>query len=350
MNAPVSDRKSFVPYNMATRVMVLVADGVSLTTLSSTLEPFQHANAILGRDRFELQLVSLRDKDPITMAGISVSCHAPSCEVLEHGDIIRRPDQVILCCGQVLAEHDKGPMRDFVQKLAQCSVPFFAIGAACAAVVAAGLIKGDKCAAHWKTIAPLGECFPNIKFENVLFAHDGKITSCAGEMAAFDLIVGFIEKACGPRISGEICNHFLASGKRSGSTVQLLNGDALICEDERFQQVLRIMTDTIEAPVSTAEIARRIGLSTRQIERIFARHGFDPPLKYYTNLRLIRARQLMEQTRMSLTEVALACGFDNLSAFSKNYKRAYGTTPKNAHASYTARSDDQVGPCSGACT
>lgn len=350
MNAPVSDRSSFVPCDRATRVMVLVADGVSLTALSSTLEPFQHANAILGRDRFELQLVSLRDKDPITMAGISVSCHASSCEVLEHGDIIRRPDQVILCCGQVLAEHDEGPMRDFMRKLAQSGVPFFAIGAACAAVVTAGLVRGDKCAAHWKTIAPLGECFPGIKFQNVLFARDGKITSCAGELAAFDLIVWFIENMCGPRISGEICNHFLASGKRSGATVQLLNGDALICEDERFQQVLRIMTDTIETPLSITEISRRIGLSTRQIERIFARHGFGPPLRYYTNLRLTRARQLMEQTRMSLTEVALACGFDNLPWFSKNYKRVYGSTPKHTRASHSARSGDQVGPSPGACT
>lgn len=132
--------------------------------------------------------------------------------------------------------------------------------------------------------------------------------------------------------------------------MQLLNGDALICEDERFQQVLRIMTDTIETPVSTAEIARRIGLSTRQIERIFARNGFDPPLKYYTNLRLIRARQLMEQTRMPLTEVALACGFDSLAAFSKNYKRVHGITPKNARANHPALSEDQVDPSAGAWT
>ena len=340
MNVPVSNFSSFASDKMTTRIMVLVTDGVSLITLSSTLEPFQHANTILGHERFELLLVSLRDTDPITKAGISVTCQAQSSEVLEHCNITQRPDQVILCCGQVLAEHDKGPMQAFVQKLVKSSVPFFALGAACAAVASAGLINGEKCAAHWKTIAPLGECFPGIKFQNVLFARDGKITSCAGELAAFDLIVGFIDNMCGSRIGGEICNHFLASGKRSGATVQLLNGDALICEDERFQQVLRIMTDAIETPVSIAEIACLIRLSTRQIERIFARHGFDSPLKYYTNLRLTRAHQLIEQTHMPLTEVALACGFDSLPAFSKNFKRVYGTTPKQARACDTARSDD----------
>ena len=341
MNAHTSYRSSYESNKMTTRIMVLVTDGVSLTTLSSTLEPFQHANTILARDRFVLQLVSLRDEDPTTTAGISVSCDAQSSQVLEFCNVIQRPDQVILCCGQVLAERDKSPMRAFVQKLVQSSVPVFALGAACAVVAAAGLIKGEKCAAHWKTIAPLGECFPDIEFQNVLFALDGKITSCAGELATFDLIVWFIETKCGPRISGEICSHFLASGKRSGATVQLLNGDALICEDERFQKVLHIMIQAIEAPVSTAEIARRIGLSTRQTERIFARHGFDSPQKYYTNLRLTRARQLIEQTRMSLTEVALACGFDNFPAFSKNFKRLYGITPKNARTRFTVRLCDQ---------
>jgi len=338
MNAPLHNHSAFVPRITTTRVMVLIADGVSLTTLSSALEPFQQANAILGCGRFELQLVSLREVDPVTTGGISVSCHARSDDVLIHCDVMQRPDQVILCCGQVLEEHDKGPMRVFIRKLVQSGVSFFAIGAACAAVASAGLIKGGKCAVHWKSIAPLGERFPELKFENVLFARDGKITSCAGELATFDLIVGFIEKKCGPRIGGEICNHFLASGRRSGTSVQLLNGDALICEDERFQQILRIMIDAIEAPLSIAEIAHRIGLSTRQIERIFTEHGFGSPLKYYTSLRLKRARQLMEQTRMSLTEVALACGFENPSTFRKNYTRVFGTTPKQAR-----RPQNQIG-------
>jgi transcriptional regulator GlxA family with amidase domain len=350
MNAPLSNHKSFVLDTMMTRIMVLVADGVSLTTLSSTLEPFQHANAILGYSRFELQLVSLRDKNPKTMAGICVSCDAQSSEVLGHCNVANRPDQVILCCGQILKEHDKGPMRTFVQRVVQSSVPLFALGAACSVVAAAGLINGEKCAAHWKTIAPLGEKFPDIKFENVLFTGDGKVASCAGELATFDLIVGFIEKTCGPRISSEICNHFLASGKRSGATVQLLNGDALICEDERFQHVLRIMTETIETPISQIEIARRVGLSLRQIERIFARHSFDPPSKYYINLRLTRARQLLEQTRMPLTEVALACGFSNLSSFSKNYRRVYGATPKSTRACFTGKYLGHVEPISGLCT
>ena len=347
MNAPLVEHHCCVAHQLATRVLVLVADGVSLTTVSLTLEPFQQANAILGWEKFTLLLISLTDKDPTTSAGITIPCQSSYKDVLDPRNISDSPDLAIICCGQSLDSRERVLMQKFTRKLARAHVPFYAMGAACAAAAATGLIRGGKCAAHWKIIAPLEELFPDIEFENVLFASDGKVTSCAGELASFDLIVGFIEWVCGSRISGEICNHFLASGKRSGDSVQLLSGDALICQDSRFQQALRIMVDNIETPISIRELARRIGLSTRQVERIFARHGFGSPLKYYNKLRIQRGHQLIEQTRMSLIEIALACGFESRSSFSNNYKRVFGISPKANRDSKASAGYFQVPPSAG---
>ena len=295
---------------LSTKVMILVADGVSLTTVSSTLEPFHCANNLLEHDRFTLQLVSLSDNDPLTLAGIHIPCQTTSKEVLAHQDVIARPDLIILCCGPTLAANDEILLNNFSRKLARISVPIFAMGAGCAAIAAAGIIKTGRCAAHWKTIASLGEKFPDIDFLNEIFISNGPITSCAGEFSSFNLIVEFIELQCGTRVSGAIYNNFIANGRRSGGSVQLLNGDAMICKDQKFQNALEVMADNIEEPISMQEIAKRLGMSTRQLERIFARCGFESPRKYYCNLRLTRARQLIEQTRMSLAEIALACGFE----------------------------------------
>jgi len=337
VNVPLVQCRPSAVNPPATKVMILVVDGVSLTTVSATLEPLQHANLLLRQDRFALQLVSLADKTPKTQAGIPVPCHTSSEEVMREDRFSEQPDLVILCCGQTIGVHDQALLQAFSRKLMRASVNVFALGAACAAVAATGMIKGGKCAAHWTTIAPLSEQFPELEFENVLFTPDGPATSCAGEFASFDLIVNFIERECGRRISGEICNHFLASGRRSGGSVQLLNGDALICDDDRFQSALEIMLKNIENPIPTAEIARRLDLSRRQIERIFARYGFEPPYKYYITLRLNRARQLVEQTRMSLIEIAVACGFKSQSSFAKNYKRKFGTSPKSCRGHVGSR-------------
>ncbi|WP_371229804.1 GlxA family transcriptional regulator [Roseovarius sp. 2305UL8-3] len=327
MNTPLVSCKPSASTLAATRVMLLLVDGVSLTTVSSTLEPFQLANRYMRRIAFDVQLVSLDGRDPTTQAGIPIPCQAASGDVLGACDMSGRPDLVILCCGQSVDGPSQTLLQRFVRKLFRASIPVFALGAACEVIAGTGILKTRTCAAHWKSLASLGERFPDLQFDNVLFASDGRFTSCAGELAAFDLIVDFIEQVCGARIAGEICNHFLACGKRSGETRQYLGADALICEDERFQKALSIMVDNIETPITTAELANRLGLSTRQVERIFAKNGFQSPLKYYVRLRLNRARQLVEQTKMPLIEIALSCGFESQTNFSKNYKRAFGKTP-----------------------
>ena len=257
-----------------------------------------------------------------------VPCHASSREVFNRLELKLRPDLVILCCGQTIGNGQTFLLTEFLRKLVRISAPVFALGAASAVVAAAGMIKKGQCAAHWKTIGPLREQFPGIDFVNALFKVHGLAISCAGELASFDLILEFIETTCGPRISGEICSHFISCGRRSGGSAQILNGDAVICEDERFRGAVELMLANIEIPLTVDQLSERLGFSSRQIERIFARNGFEPPQKYYQKIRLNRARQLLEQTRMSQAEIALACGYENQSHFGRSYKKVFGCSPK----------------------
>ena len=328
MNTPFLKTPHCPASQTKTKVVILVAEGVSLTTISTTLEPFQQANKLLGWEKFNLTLISVTEKNPVTSAGVPVPCQTSSIGVFNHQKVRLRPDLAILCCGQTIAAEETALLHDSLRNLTRFSVPVFALGASSALAAAAGLIKNGRCAAHWKTIGPLREKFPSIDFINVLFDIDGRTTSCAGELASFDLTLGFIEKTCGPRLSGEVCNHFIASGRRSGSSVQMLGGDAIICEDERFRRALEIMMANIETPLSVDELAQRIGFSSRQIERIFARNGFEPPNRYYQKLRLNRARELIEQTKMHIAEIALACGYENQSHFGRSYKKVFGRSPK----------------------
>ena len=347
MNAPISTLHPSGSIRSETRVVLLLADGVSLTTVSAALEPFQHANTCMRRQRFDVQLVSLGDDDPMTQSGIPIPCDAAAETVLALCNTISRPDLVVFCCGQSMDTVSRELLQRFLRRLLRTRIPFFTLGSACEVIAGTGRRNGGKYAAHWKSLASLEERFPQTQFDNVLYSYDGRVTSCAGELATFDLIVDFIEQVCGPRVSNEICHHFLASGRRSGDTLQFLAADAATCKDERFLRALDIMTENIEAPVTMAELAQRIGLSTRQVERVFAQNGLPPPLKYYVRLRLNRAHQLLEQTQMSLIEIAVACGFENQSSFSKNYKRAFGVSPL---AQRNMKKLCQAVPSPGSCT
>lgn len=237
-----------------------------------------------------------------------------------------RPDAVVVCSGQ---QTNASPeLERFLRYLMRWCCKTFVIGDVGAVAGRLGLLQGESCAVHWKSLAALCEQHPDMAFDRTLFSSGSQVTTCAGELAVFDMIVSYIEEVYGPKIGAEVCSHFLAHGKRSGGTEQILTGDALICDDEKFQQAIKIMAENIEEPVSSAEIADRLGVSPRQVQRIFANNGFETPLKYYQNLRLNRAQQLIEQTRMSLTEVGIACGFVKLSAFNKCFKRRFGVTPR----------------------
>jgi len=93
--------------------------------------------------------------------------------------------------------------------------------------------------------------------------------------------------------------------------------------------VIRRMEDSADEPISQAKLATAVGLSSRQLERLFRRYLDRTPTRYYLELRLARARLLLLQTDLSVLEVALACGFVSASHFAKCYREVYGRTPRD---------------------
>ena len=91
--------------------------------------------------------------------------------------------------------------------------------------------------------------------------------------------------------------------------------------------VVKRMEDTVETPLSCAELAVQAGVSTRQLERLFAKYLGHSPTRHYLSVRLERARFLLLQTSMPILSVAMACGFVSASHFSKSYSEHFGCTP-----------------------
>ena len=131
--------------------MILVVDGVSLTTVSTALEPFQQVNTMLGEDRFHIQLVSRKSTNPMTSAGIPIHCHLTSTDVLAKLNLQNRPYLLIFYCGQVTSPTNQASAEGFTRRITGQNVPAYALGAAC--FIAAktryfhfGLIAGIHCA------------------------------------------------------------------------------------------------------------------------------------------------------------------------------------------------------------
>ena len=83
----------------------------------------------------------------------------------------------------------------------------------------------------------------------------------------------------------------------------------------------------IDEPLTCREVARRVGLSLRQIERRFRRELRCSLLQYYRQIRIAKAHQLLQQTELSVTEVAFSCGFSSPEYFCRLYRAFFGCSP-----------------------
>jgi transcriptional regulator GlxA family with amidase domain len=137
-----------------------------------------------------------------------------------------------------------------------------------------------------------------------------------------------IERDHGQELSIAVADQMVYNAVRNATakqrvSLQSRNG----MRNAHLAKAIHIMQDCIEAPVSPSDIAGDLGISTRQLERLFGKYLNTSPKKYFMELRLERAQKLLLQTEASVTEVAMACGFENPGHFSRVYRSSFGVTP-----------------------
>ncbi|TIT28748.1 MAG: helix-turn-helix domain-containing protein, partial [Mesorhizobium sp.] len=190
-----------------------------------------------------------------------------------------------------------------------------------------GILNDTACTIHWEKLTALSETFGRLRVTDSLFVRDGDVVTCAGEFASFDLAMELISDHLGKDSASAVCRHAIAGQWRSGSDKQWATGAQYACTSKRVAEVIRLMEQHIEDPLTFCDIAKSVGLSRRQIERLFERYVSCSPRRYYARLRLERAKRLIEQTKMPLLEIAVACGFVSSSHFSKCFRETFGRVP-----------------------
>jgi transcriptional regulator GlxA family with amidase domain len=141
-------------------------------------------------------------------------------------------------------------------------------------------------------------------------------------------MLNLIQLKLGLRISQLVSEQFVLERVRSAQDRQYIPLRAQIGASQRSMiKVAQLMEEHIEKPLSLDRIARATGLSRRQIERLFKRHLDCVPKRYYLEMRLRRARELLLQTAMPIMDVTTSCGFKSPPHFSRCYRNQFGHPP-----------------------
>ena len=205
------------------------------------------------------------------------------------------------------------------------------IGGLCTAtqvLATAGLLDGKKCTIHWENRDSFLEDFPEHLLNASVYTVDGNRYTAAGGVASADLMLHLIGKEFGADLANSVADQMIHTAIRTEKDDQRLSIPTRIgVRHPKLAAVLDLMQKSLEEPESPSKLASQVGVSTRQLERLFRRYLNRSPKRYYMELRLQKARNLLLQTNMTVINVALACGFSSPSHFSKCYRNHFSNTP-----------------------
>jgi transcriptional regulator GlxA family with amidase domain len=299
----------------------LMLDQFSLIAFTSAIEPLRLANRYHDDPLYSWTLVNETGGIAVSSSGIEVRVNNAL------GDI-NRNDVIFVCGGVNIKENTTKPVLNWLRREARKGMPVGGLCTASYTLASAGLLQNKKCTIHWENYDSFEEEFPDVELVRSVFTLDEKRFSSAGGTASVDLILKIISNDHGQEVTSWVADQMIYNSMRTEHDEPRLSIPTRIgVRHPKLSKVIQMMEQNIEEPISPSTLASDVGMSTRQLERLFRRYLNRSPKRYYMELRLQKARNLLMQTDMSVINVALACGFASPSHFSKCYRTQYETTP-----------------------
>lgn len=302
-------------------VHFLLLPEFSMMGFVSAIEPLRVANRFLP-DCCRWKVLSVTGEPVVASNGMSLNADSPLCDPAT-------VDTVIVVAGFEPLAMFTPALAGWLRAAKQAGVVVGAVDTGVFVLAEAGVAGPGPITLHWESQAAFGERYPLVQVTQELFEIGPDCITCAGGTAAIDMMLAMIADRHGHALAAQVSEQFVLGRIRSPSDHQRLEITARYrVHNRKVIMVIRLMQDHIEDPLRSDDLARLIGVSRRQLERLFSSHMGRTPLDFYSVLRLERARTLLKQTDMGVIAVGIACGFGSPSHFSRSYRAQYGCSPK----------------------
>lgn len=319
------------PETKPKRYVFVLLEDFTLLSFASAVESLRIANRMSGRESYQWRIIG--------EGGEEVRCSAGSVFKVD-GDLdeVSRDDTIMICGGINIQQFTTKKLLGWIRREARKGLPVAGLCTAAFTLAKAGLLDGKRATIHWENHDSFAEEFLEVELTKSVFVVDGNRLTTAGGTSSIDLMLKLIADDLGEDLANAVADQLIYSSIRTDQDTQRLSLPTRIgVRHPKLSQVIQIMESDIEEPISPSTLAKDVGMSTRQLERLFRRYLNRSPKRYYMELRLQKARNLLMQTDMSVINVALACGFASPSHFSKCYRAHYDTTPYRERGSHAGR-------------
>lgn len=304
----------------------MLVEGMSMMSLASAVDPLRIANRFLGHEYYRWKIGAWGGGEMRTSSALSLVAE-PIETIAEEADIL------LICAGTRIDDPNERDLINVLRRAARRCVTIGAISTGAHLLARAGLLDGHRCTIHWENRPAFEEEFPRITCTGKLYEIDRRRITCGGGTAAVDLMLHLIAERHGTDLTTAIANQIhhdrirpQDQEQRTGSQISLRHAP------ESARRALLVMKQHIEDPLTIAQIASTVGLSVRQLERLFLRYLGTTPAYYYVELRLQVARELLLYSDQSVTDVSIAAGFTSASHFGYWFRRVFEMRPTELRA------------------
>ena len=303
-------------------------DGYPIIPFSCVVDSLRAANRLSQKALYRWEYFA-PDAEPVAAScGITVPTQPLSTA--------RDLKTLIIVAPNTAQNFNHGATLKFLQNLDRQKVNLGSASSGSFILARAGLLDDCRCTIHWENIPVFKEMYPLLEVAFTLYEINERRMTCSGGIAALDMMLKLIENQYGRQLAQQISQQFQHDRIRTEvDSQQMADRMDLAMNAPRLIDVIKLMENNIEAPLSLPAIADKCKLSLRQIERLFHKYRDLTPSQYYLSLRLMHARQLLLNTNSSVIDISIATGFETQSYFTACYRKHFGCSPRN-HRSQVA--------------
>ncbi|MDN7133398.1 GlxA family transcriptional regulator [Halomonas sp. MC140] len=294
----------------------------SMMAFFAAVEPLRIANRISDRPLFDWTLISA-DGGPVTASnGMTLMADQST------GQVHHLPSLAV-CSGFMPEAHLTRPLMAWLHQLDQAGCCLGGIDTGAFLLASTGLLTHERVALHWESLPAFRERFPGIETTDELYELGERRFSCAGGAAAMDMALEVIARRHGVKLAIDVSEQLIHDRIRTRSDQQRMAlVKRLSTHNRKVVEAVALMEQNIEEPLSLEEVASRVEVSVRQLQRLFEQELSMTPRQWYLQLRVKRAKRLLVETDLAVLAVGLACGFNSSSSFARTFRAHYGYSPR----------------------
>ena len=306
----------------AQEIGFLLLPGFALLSFASACEPFRAANQLAGRTLYRLRYYGEGNEGRVAS---SSGAEIPT-EGLprEHG----RLHTLFVCAGGEPVTWNRPAIHAALRRLARFGVRIGGISGGPYLMAAAGLLADRAFTVHWEYAGATVEAFPGLRLTRARYVADPDRLTCGGGVAPLDMTHALIAGRMGEAFARRVSDWFLhteiaaAADPQRASTAERYN-----IHHPALLAVIETMEKTVETPLSRRAMAALASISERHLDRLVRRECGLSFSAQYRSIRLAHARRLLRQSPLGIGAIATACGFSNISHFSRSYRTCFGICP-----------------------